>query len=246
MLIQAKADDPRSYMEQGVEEILPQSIVCKRDCIFTNLAYPALNFRCANSWVPASVATPQMRYGQIFQFGRLVCRKVNIVVYDRNGRTYGGEILDIKKSQCDPVPESLSPFSPQPSQSSQDDEDWEIVDPPKRVVPDKRRQRSNSIEICEASSLRPRAMPSMIPKCTFGDVFCGAGGTTQGAVQAGLQPLWALDNNETAIATYAANFPEALPLLMNAHDFPTYATRRGFKVNICHFSCPCKFWSSAQ
>jgi DNA (cytosine-5)-methyltransferase 1 len=107
-------------------------------------------------------------------------------------------------------------------------------------------QRSASVEIYEANPPKSRTVPSIAPKCTFGDIFCGAGGATQAAVQAGLQPLYAVDNNETAMATYAANFPEVLPLIMDAHDFPGYATRRGFGVNICHFSCPCKFWSTAQ
>lgn len=44
---------------------------------------------------------------------------------------------------------------------------------------------------------------------TWGDLFCGGGGTTTGALGvAGVKVLWALNHSETAIATHQANHPE--------------------------------------
>jgi DNA (cytosine-5)-methyltransferase 1 len=43
---------------------------------------------------------------------------------------------------------------------------------------------------------------------TFVDLFCGAGGITQGLVQAGFQPLASVEVNAIASATHLKNFPQ--------------------------------------
>ncbi|MBW4666796.1 MAG: DNA cytosine methyltransferase [Cyanomargarita calcarea GSE-NOS-MK-12-04C] len=43
---------------------------------------------------------------------------------------------------------------------------------------------------------------------TFVDLFCGAGGITQGLVQAGFQPLASVEVNAIASATHVKNFPQ--------------------------------------
>ena len=45
-----------------------------------------------------------------------------------------------------------------------------------------------------------------MPSYTFIDLFCGAGGMTAGFRQTGLKPIQAIDIDEDATATYAANF----------------------------------------
>ena len=45
------------------------------------------------------------------------------------------------------------------------------------------------------------------PVCV--DIYCGAGGTTFGAQQAGLRVAYGLDIDKSAIETFAANHPEA-------------------------------------
>ena len=45
------------------------------------------------------------------------------------------------------------------------------------------------------------------------DLFCGAGGLSEGFRQAGFQVLAGSDNDPDAMATYAANFPEAAAIL---------------------------------
>ena len=43
---------------------------------------------------------------------------------------------------------------------------------------------------------------------TFVDLFCGAGGMTQGLLQAGLRPVASVEVNPIASATHIKNFPD--------------------------------------
>jgi DNA (cytosine-5)-methyltransferase 1 len=81
----------------------------------------------------------------------------------------------------------------------------------------------------------------------FGDVFCGAGGASQGAKQAGLDIMWGMDNDNDAITAYQKNYPGALPFRCNTHDFPPRGhSNEELKVDILHLSPPCCFFSPAQ
>lgn len=83
---------------------------------------------------------------------------------------------------------------------------------------------------------------------TFGELFCGAGGMAFGLKQAGLQPLWGIDNDPDACRTYAANVgahtitarvedvdfgaldkPSGLAFGFPCNDFSVVGERRGTK-----------------
>lgn len=88
---------------------------------------------------------------------------------------------------------------------------------------------------------------------TYGDAFCGAGGTTRGAFMAGLRVKWGFDFNKHACETWRANFPLARCYTMAAHQFVQLAQRaerNGFpeimKVDILHLSPPCQYFSDAH
>ncbi len=77
------------------------------------------------------------------------------------------------------------------------------------------------------------------------DFFAGAGGFSQGAVQAGCRVVCALDNDLAALQTHARNHPHTehrcveLPLRADALPFPTDGRR--FHA---HFSPPCQKFST--
>lgn len=87
---------------------------------------------------------------------------------------------------------------------------------------------------------------------TFADAFCGAGGVSRGAVDAGLNLKWAFDNNAEAIQSYAANFSrfgtdcrhESVDeFISHVMDLPDIEEVR---VDVLHISPPCQPFSPAH
>ena len=79
----------------------------------------------------------------------------------------------------------------------------------------------------------------------FGDGFCGAGGTSRGAVMAGLHVDWGFDNNEHACNSWKLNFPYAKTHCLWAHELATHRTMNP-TVDVLHLSPPCQFFSPAH
>jgi len=73
-----------------------------------------------------------------------------------------------------------------------------------------------------------------------GDVFCGAGGFSEGFRQAGFRVLWAIDNWAPAAATFGSNFPETRVITDNvlSLDF-----RKLEPVDVLIGSPPCTHFS---
>lgn len=80
---------------------------------------------------------------------------------------------------------------------------------------------------------------------TFGDCFCGAGGMSRGAVQAGLRVEWGFDFNFTACQSYRLNFYGTKVFNIGAAHF-TNLFDEDHKVDICHISPPCQYFSHAH
>jgi DNA (cytosine-5)-methyltransferase 1 len=108
------------------------------------------------------------------------------------------------------------------------------------------RARSPSVEVLELPKRRS-SLPVKSDRYTFADVFCGAGGASQGALQAGLHVCWGLDNDEEALNAYYLNHPGTLPFCRNAHHFPPLGFKNSdLRVDVLHLSPPCCYWSPAQ
>ena len=108
----------------------------------------------------------------------------------------------------------------------------------------KRRARSDSLEELDGPPpKRQPKMPTKPAKFTFGDAFCGVGGASEGAFQAGLFVKWGLDFNEPALRAYKCNHPTCKTLYMSAHNLKDYKDRKFLRVDILHLSPPCQYWS---
>ena len=92
-----------------------------------------------------------------------------------------------------------------------------------------------------------KSRQSIQQRYTFGDCFCGAGGTSRGAIQAGLHINWGFDFNLPTCQSYKLNFPTARIYNVWAHDFVNLPDQdHDFKIDICHLSPPCQFFSNAH
>lgn len=107
------------------------------------------------------------------------------------------------------------------------------------------------IDSCNLSTYGP-SIRSAGQMLTFGDAFCGAGGTTCGAVMAGLKVKWGFDFWEHACTTWEANFSDAACYCMASDEFVNMAQKSsdnslaGAKVDILHLSPPCQYFSPAH
>ena len=94
-------------------------------------------------------------------------------------------------------------------------------------------------------ALTPRrrlpARPFPYRRYTFGDCFCGAGGMSRGAVNAGLRIAWGFDSNLPACRSYQLNFLGTPIYYVWANEFSN--CKRDLKCDICHLSPPCQFFS---
>jgi len=79
----------------------------------------------------------------------------------------------------------------------------------------------------------------------FIDLFCGAGGTTEGASQAGGEPTLAINHWERAIETHSANFPECRHLCQRIEhvDPEEFAD---LKIDLLFASPECTHHSNAR
>jgi DNA (cytosine-5)-methyltransferase 1 len=87
---------------------------------------------------------------------------------------------------------------------------------------------------------------------TYGDAFCGAGGTTRGAAMAGLRVVWGFDHWNQACSTWRANFPYATCYELTSQRFIVTTQGSKFrkpvdvKVDVLHLSPPCQYFSPAH
>lgn len=84
-----------------------------------------------------------------------------------------------------------------------------------------------------------------IRRYTFGDGFCGAGGVSAGASQAGMHLKWAFDKSSHAATTYRLNFPTAMCEESDIFSFLTNDAEF-IRVDVSHGSPPCQTFSPAH
>ncbi|EGE85474.1 C-5 cytosine methyltransferase DmtA [Blastomyces dermatitidis ATCC 18188] len=84
-----------------------------------------------------------------------------------------------------------------------------------------------------------------VQQYTFGDGFCGAGGVSRGALQAGLRLNWGFDHSLSAMDSFRLNFESAIGYTSDVADFLANSPAE-IMVDILHFSPPCQTFSPAK
>jgi DNA (cytosine-5)-methyltransferase 1 len=250
MVLRVDEHDTRSPSVAGMEDVDASEVVCVRECTLTNKNYPFKSFRMdGGAAYPRGMSQEETKL-QIFHGGRLTCRVVAMFYLNKNGKPYGGIVRHLYAAESDPVEDadstSRSGLSHETSISVEDNDEDDCV-----IVSNKgkRRARSESIEMLETEPIKKRRSPHLTKKdqLIFGDVFCGAGGASQGAKQAGYYVKWGLDGWDRALETYRLNHHTAHTFLQNAHDFePDGVGKEYLRVDVLHLSPPCCYFSPAQ
>ncbi|CBX93122.1 hypothetical protein LEMA_P040230.1 [Plenodomus lingam JN3] len=259
MVLHIEEGDHRCPFVAGLEEVAMGEIVGTRPCALTNKPYPLLSFRdgwrCAH---PVGTSKEEIRR-QVYHEGRLTCRVVIILFMHKKAmktkstqKARGGIVRSLyahetRTSGTSAFEVSRTPDTGDSRETSivvEDDDDDDVV----IVSSGKRRARSDSVEILEQRLPKhPLRYPAKKGRYTIGDVFCGFGGASQGAAQAGLHVAWGLDVDQQALRAYKMNHPGASGFLCNAHDFPPPGkTKEELRVHVLHLSPPCCFFSPAH
>ncbi|EPS28556.1 hypothetical protein PDE_03502 [Penicillium oxalicum 114-2] len=100
---------------------------------------------------------------------------------------------------------------------------------------------------CEQEEQGPPVMDLTIEPTgyVFGDAYCGAGGVSCGAKQAGVQIKWAIDLNESAIETYRLNFSD-VTVHHSTFEYFLLNPENELRCDIAHCSPPCQPFSPAH
>lgn len=248
MVLHVDEDDSRSPLVAGMEDVKIEEVVRLRECTLTNKPYPFMSFRTdGNTAYPSGMSDSEIKR-EIFHESRLTCRVVNVLYISRGrNKPYGGIVRHLytheadKSEDCIPDP-GYSRKTPISVESDIEDDDCVLVSRKRRT-----RDDSPDFEILEEKHPKRKGNPLKQGRLTFGDVFCGAGGASQGAAQAGYYVQWGLDNDERALKSYSLNHPSAYALKMNAHNFPPDGiSKENWKVDVLHLSPPCCYWSPAH
>ena len=102
----------------------------------------------------------------------------------------------------------------------------------------------NSQHQNQSTATKSSASKAHQRRYTFGDCFCGAGGMSRGAVSAGLRINWGFDFYLPPCESYRKNFFGTPIYNVWANQFSEAMGNR--KVDICHLSPPCQFFSDAH
>lgn len=75
------------------------------------------------------------------------------------------------------------------------------------------------------------------------DLFCGGGDASEAARIAGLSVVIAVNKKECAALTHEHNHKRCMTLRQDVTDFITSGRKGQVIADVCHYSCPCQFWS---
>jgi DNA (cytosine-5)-methyltransferase 1 len=245
MVLHVDENDTQCPFVAGMEDISVDEVLRLRDCVLTNKPYPLMSFRvgprCA---FPASFGQREIKQ-QLFYGGRLACRVVVIRYVNKTSKTYSGVIRHLYAKEADIPTTPVTGAGQSRTDSIRLDVEEPVLVVSNGLLGRGVRSRSDFFE--STPNRHTLRSPTKQGHFTFGDVFCGAGGASQGAKQAGLHVKWGLDNDSYAIQAYQNNHHGALPFRCNAHNFPPRGHTSGeLRVDVLHLSPPCCYFSPAH
>ncbi|KAH7342482.1 S-adenosyl-L-methionine-dependent methyltransferase [Rhexocercosporidium sp. MPI-PUGE-AT-0058] len=229
-VLEVELDDPRPTLEQSMVQVGLEGLVKIRHLISTNYPHPHLGF--PRTGLPYESKDDNLEY--VKDYERLVVRWKFITFYDNateHARTPIYPTNIHKKILAGLNEEDCTPGC--------------YMDPAAL----RHKWRGETVIGGSGSAEIPRLTQTLNHQAsedpyTYGDAFCGAGGTTRGAAAAALKVLWGLDLDKNAGMTWRANFSTATHYEMWAHDLVAMINAStDLLVDILHLSPPCQVFS---
>jgi DNA (cytosine-5)-methyltransferase 1 len=205
-------------------------VKCKRKVVFTEKPYPMHSYRDSSSsaYKPTKkISSKEELRKDIFNNASLVCRWARTSIVSPNGKAYGGTFR-----HC------LGHKNTTPSYFSQTD-----TNNPSTINSATGHARTSSLE--EVTGIF--CAPFIKKKYRFVDIYCGAGGASKGASNAGLKVVAGLDHDDLAILAWEKNNPNGTPLMLDAFEFLKNGRHKVVgRCHILHISNPCQPFAPSQ
>ena len=227
-IVEISREDFEAGLLSIPSEVRVTEVVRIRSVTFTNQRYPEMSMKTYKDGGFTSVRDE-------ITTGPLFCRWKSTKVGDRKQK-HEDSLIHLSFAEADPKPEARV-------QAGAVRDMWRS----QTVLGGSHfATRNSNINLV---SQRSNSTSEQIQQYTFGDAFCGAGGCSTGASQAGLRVNWGFDKDKDTIRVYAANLGqrEGVECLMEAVDeFCGRSDSDRFMADILHMSPPCQPFSPAH
>lgn len=236
-VLQQNMEDARSVQVQSLHDVSVSLAIRTRCLKHTNTPFPDNSFRELEDM-----------YGQSLEYvqdhAQLTCRWKRIFQYTSNVDLVTGHpqmqcLKSLTDAECDKgfrVPDVVLRTAIPQLRS-----DLTVID----LTADQAAAR-NSKQLFNLSNLLHNTHISNTNNAlTFGDFYCGAGGVSVGAREAGFKVVYGVDHDHDACKTYGLNFPGARVYKEDINDFLTARGHENAHVRCIHISTVCKTISPA-
>lgn len=236
MVTRYNPDDARDITEQSIETVELAAVVKIRELVKTNQQFPALSYR--------EIDPESSRLGKkyISDHCRLVCRWKYLEINKKDGSLTA--LTDVESDEGCSIPQAelRTNFRGRTIKGGTSPGwlDEEVAF--ERVE----QMRSRGIDPLGFHRLNPAIIETTNRKhqrrYTLTDAYCGGGGISRGAQDAGLRVECAFDHDKDAVATYRLNFPHTKCECVSAYDF-AMSINGNYKADVLHLSPPCQRFS---
>jgi DNA (cytosine-5)-methyltransferase 1 len=233
-VLQHNLEDTRSIYVQSLHDVSANLVIRTRCLKHTNAPFPDNSFR-----------TFEDMHGQSPEFvqdhAQLTCRWKRIFQYTSamdlmTGYQQMQSIQRLTDAECDKgfrVPDVVLRRAVPKTES-----DISVIDLTAEEAADQTSQQLSNM-------LQNTHIFNADSALTFGDYYCGGGGVSVGAREAGFKVVYGVDHNADACATYRLNFPDTKVYEEDVNHFLTARALEHAHVRCVHMSTVCKTLSCA-
>lgn len=225
-----------------LDEVSVADVLRNRKVLFTNQTFPHISAREDE----ASFSDPH----QDVEHGPLFCRWAFTTVVNDRKKSIEHIVERVQCDQADNTVRNVKSVQGEPPVSKTRVSNKELRD----AWRDFKTTLGGSHALSQSTlDLSGTTSNFNVKAYTFGDAFCGAGGTSRGATDAGLKLLWGFDINAEALDSYKLNFGrlgvdcrnESVDEFIRDHLLKLVELD-DIRVDVLHISPPCQPFSPAH